>query len=149
MSKKNNTSITVSGSMKDATIKTGDIHTPKDSLSEENNTSMNMQNIDVSNGNLKTGKIDERLENYQLEVEIQELRKKIQPLLEHLAQNPITANEALAETAIQQQINDNPTLRKRLISALEAGGIQALKAIFNNPAISIPVETIRGFLKAR
>lgn len=147
MSKKNNTSITVSGSMKDATIKTGNIHTPKDSLSEENNTSMNMQNIDVSHGNLNTGNIDERLENYSLEAEIQQLRKEIQPLLEHLAQNPITANETLAETAIQQQINNHPTFRQRLMSAWKEGGTEALKAIFNHPAFSIPIQTIKGFLE--
>ncbi|WP_426546293.1 hypothetical protein [Dapis sp. BLCC M126] len=54
---------------------------------------------DVDDANLKTGNIEETLEKYQLEAEIQQLRNEIKPLLEYLAQNPITANEALAETA--------------------------------------------------
>ncbi|WP_426583200.1 hypothetical protein [Dapis sp. BLCC M229] len=45
MSKKNNTSMKVSGLMKNTTAKTGNIHTPKDSLSEESNTSINMSDI--------------------------------------------------------------------------------------------------------
>lgn len=145
MSKKNNTSITATGSVKKATMKTGSIRSPKDSLSKESNTSMNISDID--DANLETGNIDETLENSQLEAEIQVLRKEIQPLLEHLAQNSITANEALAETAIQQQINNHPTFKQRLISAWKEGGTEALKAIFNHPAFSIPIQTIKGFLE--
>ena len=146
MSKKNNTSLIVTGSVRDTTMKTGSIRSPKDSLSKESNTSMNIsEKVDYSN--LKTGNIDETLEKSQLEAEIEQLRKEIQPLLEHLAQNPITANEALAETAIQQQINNNPTFRQRLINAWKAGGLETLKAIFNHPTFSIPVETVKGFLE--
>ena len=101
MSKKNITSLIVTASVTNTTTKTGSIRSPKDSPSKESNTSMNIrENVDDSN--LKTGNIDETLEKSQLEAEIEQLRKEIQPLLEHLAQNPITANEALAETAIQQ-----------------------------------------------
>ena len=101
MSKKNITSLIVTGLVTNTTTETGTIRSPKDSLSEESNTSMNiLENVDDSN--LKTGNIDETLEKSQLEAEIEQLRKEIQALLEHLAENPITANEALAETAIQQ-----------------------------------------------
>lgn len=32
-------------------------------------------------------------------------------------------------------------------TALKAGGIEALKAIFNHPAFSIPAETIKAWLE--
>ena len=146
MSKKNITSLIVTAPVTNTTTETGIIRSPKDSRSEESNTSMNISEK-VDYGNLKTGNIDETLEKSQLEAEIEQLRKEIQPLLEHLAQNPITANEALAETAIQQQINNHPTFRQRLINAWKAGGLETLKAIFNHPAFSIPVETVKGFLE--
>ena len=41
-----------------------------------------------------------------------------------------------------------PTLKQRLISALKAGAVEALKAIFNHPIINIPIETIKGWIEA-
>ncbi len=57
--------------------------------------------------------------------------------------NPIVVAEA-----IQQEIKRNPTFKQRLRSALKAGGIEALKAIFNHPLINIPIETIKGWIEA-
>ena len=70
----------------------------------------------------------------------------IQQLLNQLAQtNPRT--DVVTE-AVHQKIKTDPTFKARLLAALKAGGIEALKAIFNHPAFSIPVETIKGFLEA-
>ncbi|MEA5477709.1 HEAT repeat domain-containing protein [Pseudanabaena galeata UHCC 0370] len=75
-----------------------------------------------------------------------EATKEIQELLNQLAKtNP---SEATIADTIQQEIKRNPTLKARLVNALKTGGIEALKAIFNNPFVSIPVETIKGFLEA-
>ncbi|NER08786.1 MAG: hypothetical protein F6K17_42825, partial [Okeania sp. SIO3C4] len=70
--KKNNTSITGTGSIKKTTMETGSIRSPKDAPSKDNNTSINSNSIsrnasDVYDSNLKTGDIDETLEKYQLE----------------------------------------------------------------------------------
>jgi hypothetical protein len=76
-----------------------------------------------------------------------EAAEEIQQLLSQLSQtNPIT-DEAATE-AIYQKIKSNPTLKARLQSALKAGGLEALKAIFNHPLFSIPAETIRGWLES-
>jgi hypothetical protein len=75
-----------------------------------------------------------------------EATKEIQDLLNQLAKtNP---NEATIADTIKQEIQRNPTLKTRLVNALKTGGIEALKVIFNNPFVSIPVETIKGFLEA-
>jgi hypothetical protein len=50
--------------------------------------------------------------------------------------------------AIHDEIKNNPTLKARLQSALKAGGLEALKAIFNHPFFNIPAETIKGFIEA-
>ncbi|MDX2239590.1 MAG: pentapeptide repeat-containing protein [Leptolyngbyaceae cyanobacterium bins.302] len=50
--------------------------------------------------------------------------------------------------AVYREIQKNPTLKARLVNALKSGGLEALKAIFNHPAFSIPAETIKGWLEA-
>ena len=76
-----------------------------------------------------------------------EAAKEIQQLLYQLSQANSTTNEEVTE-AILQEIKRNPTLKVRLQSALKAGGLEALKAIFNHPLFNIPAETIKGWLEA-
>jgi hypothetical protein len=72
--------------------------------------------------------------------------EEIQQLLNQLAQtNPTT--DSVTEV-VHQKIKTDPTLKARLLAALKAGGLEALKAIFNHPAFSIPAETIKGYLEA-
>lgn len=143
MTNKNDVSIFIDkkGSANRAKIQGSKIFTTKSSTPTENKASITIE-CNADNAEIKGGEIYNSSDITQLKAEIQELLNK-------LAENPITAKESVAVEIIRGEINDNPTFKKRLISALEAGGIQALKAIFNHPAISIPVETIRGFLKAR
>ncbi len=85
-----------------------------------------------------------------------EAAAEIQQLLEQLAQtNPTIVqakNQNVVVEAIEQEIKSNPNIKARLLSALKAGGTEALKqaleAIFENPLVSIPVETIKGFIEA-
>ncbi|MEZ2228023.1 HEAT repeat domain-containing protein [Microcoleus sp.] len=72
---------------------------------------------------------------------------EIQQLLNQIAQNPTVPESVVAE-AIHNKIKENPTLKQRLRSALKAGGIEALKAIFNHPLVSVPIETIKGWIEA-
>lgn len=72
---------------------------------------------------------------------------EIQQLLYQLSQTSSTTDEVITE-AINQEIKHNPTLKTRLKSALKAGGLEALKIIFNHPLFNIPAETIKGFLEA-
>jgi len=73
---------------------------------------------------------------------------EIQQLLNQLALITPTLTQAAVAEVIQHEIKDNPTLKQRLRSALKAGGIEALKAIFNHPLVSVPIETIKGWIEA-
>jgi internalin A len=77
-----------------------------------------------------------------------EAAAEIQQLVHQLSKNNQTATNEGITNAIHQEIKRNPTLKSRLIAALKAGGLEALKAIFNHPVFSIPAETIKGFLEA-
>ncbi|MFL0648417.1 pentapeptide repeat-containing protein [Cylindrospermopsis raciborskii UAM/DH-BiRr] len=72
---------------------------------------------------------------------------EVQNLLYQLIKNNQKTNQQ-AEKAIHDEIKNNSTLKNRLQSALEAGGLEVLKAIFDHPLFSIPAETIKGFLEA-
>ncbi len=74
---------------------------------------------------------------------LKEAAKEIQELLAQLQQsNPNATEEELVKTVIRQ----HPTLKKRLLEALKAGGTEALKVLL--PFLSIPIETVRAFLEA-
>ncbi|HBE21202.1 MAG TPA: hypothetical protein DEG17_09290 [Cyanobacteria bacterium UBA11149] len=81
-----------------------------------------------------------------------EAAAEIQELIEQLARNYPTRtqseNKVVVAEAIEQAIAQNPTLKERLRGAFKAGGIEALKTIFNHPLISIPIETIKGWIEA-
>lgn len=72
---------------------------------------------------------------------------EIQQLLYQLSQTDPISPEAVIE-AVHQEIRRNPTLKSRLLSALKAGGLEALKSIFDHPLFSIPAETVKGWLEA-
>ncbi|NEO68693.1 hypothetical protein [Moorena sp. SIO3H5] len=141
MTKKNNTSMNVSGKVNRSQITTGDISTTKDSVYKENQTAMDITE-EVNDAKLKTGTIDIRADD------MADTKAEIKQLLNELAENPRTAKESVAVTIVMEEINDNPTLKQRLTCALKAGGIEGLKALFNHPVVSIPVETVKGFLEA-
>ncbi|MCW9683227.1 hypothetical protein FJR41_020935, partial [Dolichospermum planctonicum UHCC 0167] len=73
---------------------------------------------------------------------------EIQQLLNQLSKtNPTATNQEITNT-IEQEIKSNPKLKDRLIAALKAGGVEALKTIFNHPVFTISAETIKGFIEA-
>ncbi|MEH2284454.1 MAG: hypothetical protein V7K90_24555 [Nostoc sp.] len=94
--------------------------------------------------------------NYSQEVNLAKAAQEIQDLLAQLDRTYPTKTKEEKQTAIveriQQQIKRNPTLKNRLWNALKAGSVEALKqaldAIYENPAVSISVEAIKGFLEA-
>ena len=77
-----------------------------------------------------------------------EAAAEIQQLLNQLAQTNPTTTEAAVTEAIHHEIKHNPPLKARLLAALKAGGLEALKQIFDRPLFSIPAETVRGWLEA-
>ncbi|NEP37337.1 MAG: hypothetical protein F6K38_39880, partial [Moorea sp. SIO3B2] len=92
---------------------------------------------------VKSGEIEIRPD------ELADIKAEIKQLLNELAENPRTAKESVAIEIIKEEINDNPTLKHRLICASKALGFEGFKAIFNHPVISISVETVKGFLEAK
>jgi uncharacterized protein YjbI with pentapeptide repeats len=50
--------------------------------------------------------------------------------------------------AVHHAIQYDPSLREYMQDILEAGGLEALKAVFDDSPLSIPTETVKGWLEA-
>jgi HEAT repeat protein len=75
---------------------------------------------------------------------IAEAAAEINELLKQLAQ----AEPTMTEAKLIKEIASNSVLKERLRKALNAGGIEACKAIFNHPSIAISIEAIKGWIQA-
>lgn len=49
---------------------------------------------------------------------------------------------------LQRKLKENPTLRDRFLSAAKAGGFELAKVLTDNPFITVPLETVKGWLEA-
>lgn len=133
-----------------------------DTLNKLNRTMSETPKYDFRNSNIGNfadtiqpgGRQEAIQHNYAPEQKqhLAEAAKEIQQLLNHLSVTYPTTTESqkqvVVNQAIEQEIKHNPTFKARLRAALKAGGIEALKAIFNHPAVSIPIETIKGWIEA-
>lgn len=77
---------------------------------------------------------------------------EIQELLEILNQSYSadipTDTQAKMEEAVKG-INKNPALKERVIAALEAGGIEAVKKITDHPCVGILLAAYEGWKKSK
>jgi len=89
--------------------------------------------------------------NHAPEQNLADAAAEIQKLLDQLAKTNPTSTEAEKKIFVSTAINsikNQPTLKDRTWGALKAGSIETIKAIANHPAVSIPVEVVRGWIEA-
>ena len=111
----------------------------------------NINNIAPNNGS-QANIVEGNQNNNVTEQNLTKAATEIQQLLEQLSQASQADKEAAVVKKVETQIQVNSTLKDRLKTAFKHGGIEALKqvldSIYNNPIISVSVETIKGFLEA-
>ena len=91
------------------------------------------------------------INNSQLKDE--DLTDILADILSQLAQRYPNASEIEKQTVFQmefrQKIQGNPTLKQRFLTAIKAGGFELTKVITNNPFVSVPLETVKGWIEAK
>jgi small GTP-binding protein len=128
-------------------------------LESENNSMSESPQYILGNGTIigaivnkqNGGTVNVNQTNYtpeQQQKNLADAAAEIQQLLNQLSKTNPTATPQEITNTIEQEIKSNPTLKDRLIAALKAGGLEALKTIFNHPAFTISAETIKGFIEA-
>ncbi len=76
---------------------------------------------------------------------------EIQKLLEQLSKTYPTTTIREKNTVVIEavdQIENNPTLKAKVINALKAGGTEAFKEAINHPLVNIFMASIEGWLDA-
>jgi len=77
---------------------------------------------------------------------------EIQSLLIQLAQDypdgSLEEKQTVAKMELKRKVKEDPTFKDRLLNAIKSGGIETVKVLTNNPFVSIPLETVKGWLEA-
>ena len=77
--------------------------------------------------------------------DLSKMKTQVRPWLDAMADKRLPISQI--ETTVQRAIDNDPRLRKRLKRALEAGGQEALKAIFAHPLIHISSAAIKAWVE--
>ncbi|MEB3179764.1 MAG: hypothetical protein VKL59_12120 [Nostocaceae cyanobacterium] len=81
---------------------------------------------------------------------LSEAAAEIQKLLEQLSKSyPANTTEKEIANAAIKRIENNPTLSGKVISALKAGGTQALAQSLNHPAASFVIAALEDWYKKK
>ncbi|NJO43860.1 MAG: hypothetical protein HC865_25670 [Cyanobacteria bacterium RU_5_0] len=82
----------------------------------------------------------------------EDLTEELQGILYHLSQTYPNAStfqkQTVLQMELQQRARTDPTFKQRFISAVKAGGIELAKVLTNNPFVSVPIETVKGWIEA-
>ncbi len=81
-----------------------------------------------------------------------EAAAEIQQLLNQLSQTyptSTTAEQMVVATEAIKRIESDPTLMKRILSALQAGSISALEQLLNHPAASFVIAALEDWQKSK
>lgn len=55
--------------------------------------------------------------------------------------------QIVLQMKIQKKLKNDPTFKKRFINAAKAGSIELVKIVTNNPFVSVPIETVKGWIE--
>ena len=120
------------------------------------NNMSNLQGNQFNNSNFggiagRDYKGDVRNNNYAPDKNLAEAAAEIQQLLNQLSHTNPTSTEIEKLTVVAraaEEIKNNPTLKSKVINALESGGIEAFKEAIDHPLVNILMATIEGWKEA-
>jgi hypothetical protein len=106
----------------------------------------------MSGGTIQPGAKVAGVINEAQQQNLAEAAAEIQQLLEQLEKsypaNTITGKMQIATEAISQ-IDSNPTLTARILSALKAGGVSAFEQFLNHPAASFVIGALTDWKETK
>jgi hypothetical protein len=133
----------------------GDTIMPEGSKQVFNNNLANAQfggglvNADTVNAGQISGNITNN--STEQKQNLAEAAAEIQQLLNQLSQTYPTATTSEKMTVVAKavdEIENNPTLKARVIGALKSGGTEAFKELIDNPLVNILLASIDGWQEA-
>jgi len=77
---------------------------------------------------------------------------EIEEILDQLASEytnaPENQKQIVLQMKLQQKLKIDPTFKQRFINAAKSGGLELVKVVTNNPFVSVPLETVKGWIEA-
>lgn len=81
-----------------------------------------------------------------------DISDEIEEILEQLAARyadaPENQKKIVLQMELQQKLKNDPAFKQRFIGAVKAGGLELVKVVTNNPFVSVPLETMKGWIEA-
>ena len=125
-------------------------------MADKQDTKYDLRNAIFGGGFVGRDQTDGTLYDYSTNLEtkqnLTEAAQEIQQLLEQLSQTyPIStkAEQMVVATEAIKRIEGNPTLMKRILDALKAGGISALAQLLNHPATSFVIAALEDLQNSK
>lgn len=78
----------------------------------------------------------------------QEIEDILKELEKRYSGAPKNEKEMVLKMELQQKVKSDPIFRQRFISAAKSGGIELIKVLTDNPFVSVPMETAKGWIEA-
>lgn len=120
----------------------GDIN--MNQIKQKGNFGIGQMNSGTLSGNTKIAGVINEPEQQTLSEAAQEIQKLLEQLSENYPTNTNREKITVVMKAVDQ-IEDNPTLKSKVINALNVGGSEAFKEVVDHPLINILVATIEGY----
>ena len=77
-----------------------------------------------------------------------EIEKILEELAKKYPEASVDQKQVVLQMEIQQKLKKDPTFKQRFIGAAKSGGLELVKVVTDNPFISVPLETIKGWIEA-
>lgn len=110
-----------------------------------NNDSVNITGSNITGNFVRgdnSGNISFQMSSSSPDIDIEKISTEIQAILNHLSSsyptNTIIEKMSLATEAVQQ-IENNVSLKQRILSSIKAGGTAAIGQFLNHPAASFVI----------
>ena len=110
------------------------------------NNEVNMSNSIFYKQGYVQGDVNEYTENSNNINVNEELNNIINNL--NIENSNSTDREEIFKEKIIEKCNKNPLFKRKLCGAIKSGAIETVKVLTKNPFVSVPIETVKGWIEA-
>jgi hypothetical protein len=112
--------------------------------SQSNNPNVNLAK---DNAKLQVNQTNSIVDKQDITKALEEVQEIFRNLSQRYPNASYEKKQTVAELEFSQKATLDPTFKERILSAAKAGSFELVKVITNNPFVSIPLETLKGWFE--
>lgn len=112
--------------------------------SQSNNPNVNLAK---DNAKLQVNQTNSIVDKQNITKTLEEVQEIFRNLSQRYPNASYEKKQTVAELEFSQKATLDPTFKERILSAAKAGSFELVKVITNNPFVSIPLETLKGWFE--